>query len=55
MDPGREFFGERLIDQALPLHPALTAEGRGDDGDGEMRLALWPRPGMTGVTMRIRR
>src|SRR6516162_6195252 len=53
MYPGREFVGERLINKALPRHPALAFELGGDDRDGEMRLAFGPRPGMTGVTVRF--
>jgi hypothetical protein len=45
--------GEGGIDQPLPFDAGTPGEGRGDDLDGEMGLALGPCTGMAGVAVRI--
>lgn len=46
MDAAGQLLGQRLVDAALALEAALAREGRGDDGDAEMRFAPRPRPDM---------
>src|SRR5271165_7200182 len=53
MDAGRQFLGERLIDEALPRHPVVAGKGGGDDRQRKMRFAFRTRAGMPGVTMRL--
>jgi hypothetical protein len=51
MDARRELAGERRIDQAMTIEPALPLEGLRHDIDPEMRLAAFPVPGMPGMLM----
>jgi len=53
MDPRREFFGERLIDEALSGNPALAGKSGGDDSQGEVRLSLRAGARMPRVAMRL--
>ncbi len=48
-----EFRGQRRVHGARPRHAGLPGEGRRDDGDGEMRLAFRPRPGMAGMAVAV--
>jgi len=48
-----EFRGERGVDQAMALDPALPFEGWRHDINTEMRLAAGPMSGMALMQMRL--
>ena len=51
MHAGRELAGQRRIDHAVTIEPALPLEGLRHDIDPEMRLAAWAVPGMAFMLM----
>src|SRR5438552_19172734 len=51
VDIGSELFGEDAADEALAGDPALSREGRRDDGDLEMAFAFVARAGMAGMAI----
>ena len=53
MHPARELAGQRLIDHAVALEPALPFEGIGHDIHPEMRLPAGPGPGVALVPVRF--
>ena len=44
-----ELFGQRSMDQPLPLDTTQPGEGRRNNFDSEMRLAFGTSAGMAGV------
>jgi hypothetical protein len=44
-----ELLGEGLIDEPVPVEPALSFESLSDDPDAEMRLAPGARTGVPGM------
>ena len=53
MDRPGELLGQRLVDQAVPLHPALPDKGRRQNIDPEVGLAFRPVTDMSGMEMRL--
>ena len=53
VDRPRKFLRKRLIDQTVPLDPALPREGRRHNIDPEMGLAFRPMAGMPSVEVRL--
>ena len=53
MDPAGEFGGERRINQAMALQPALPGERLGHNIDAVMGLTFRPVSGMTCVQVRL--
>jgi hypothetical protein len=51
MNARGELTGERCIDQAMAVDPALPLEGSRHDIDPEMSLAAFPVAGMPGMLM----
>src|SRR6185437_8187137 len=53
VDRTRHFLGQKRVDAALTGDPTVAGEGRRDDLDVEMRLALRARAGMAGMALGI--
>ena len=53
MDAARKLGGERCVDHAVALDPALTLEGLCHDMNAEMRFTFRTVSGVTGVQMRF--
>jgi len=53
VDRTGEFIGQRCIDQAVPLNPALPGEDRRHNIDPEVGFAFRPMAGMSGMEMRL--
>ena len=51
MDAAFELVGERRVDHAVALEPALSAERPRHNIEAEMGLAAWPMPGMSLMQM----
>ena len=53
MDATRELGGQRLIDHAVTIEPALSGERAGDDAHPKVRLAPGTPPGMAFMFVRF--
>ena len=51
MNARRELAGERRVDQAMTIEPALPLEGLRHDINPEMCLAAFPMPAVAGMLM----
>ena len=51
MNARRELAGERRVDQAMTIEPALPLERLRHDINSEMCLAAFPMPAMSGMLM----